>query len=210
MPLNDPIQGLTILPDYTQTPDIPAALLALWLASIQRGVPRFATTAERDTAYPSPVAGQHAWVVDRLYVYTTADGWVRSMSVPSAWSTADITLASDWTQTDTFSTRDMAVRLEGTMAVLTGGMLNRVNTGLAVSAGVGFDLLTLTTSYRPPTLTYLGAGTIGVAGTLGTCGMWINTSGVLQIIPLVANGTIATTGQFGNHVGLPTLRWRVS
>lgn len=210
MPLTDPIQGLTILPDYTQTPDIPAALLALWLASIQRGVPRFATTAERDTAYPSPTAGQHAWVVDREYVYTTAGGWVRSLAVPSAWSTADITLASDWTQTDTFSTRDMAVRLEGDMAVLTSTMLNRVNTGLAVTAGTGFDLLTLTTAYRPPTLTFLGTGSIGVNAAVGSCALWINTSGVIQFIPLVANGTISTAGGFGNSVGLPTLRWRVS
>jgi len=135
---------------------------------------------------------------------------IRATDLATAWSTSAITLAAGWTQTDTHGTRDSAIRLEGDMAVLTGGMLNRTGSGLAVTAGAGFDLITVDTAYRPPSLTFIENGGIGVAGNLGCCGVWINASGVIQVIPLVASGTISTAGGFGNSVSLPTMRWRIS
>ena len=128
-------------PASSAAPNVPQDIQNAVFDLSSQGIPRFATTAARDTAYPSPVAGQHAWVVDRLYVYT-GSAWERSLSVPSAWSTADITLATGWTQADSGSTRDLAIRLEGDMAVLTGTRLDRSAT-LATSPGVGTDILTV-------------------------------------------------------------------
>ena len=135
----------------------------------------------------------------------------RSVSV-TAWSTsgADIALSAGWTQTDTFATRDMAIRLEGDMVTLTGTMLNRTGSGLAVLAANGYDIVTVSTDYRPPSLTFIENGSIGVNGALGSCALWVSAAGVIQFIPLVASGTISTAGGFTNSVGLPTMRWRIS
>lgn len=135
---------------------------------------------------------------------------IRVSHLATPWDTAAITLASGWTQTDTFATRDMAIRIEGDMVTLTGTMLNRTGSGLAVVAGTGFDLITVDPEYEPPSLTYIENGGIGVAGNLGSCALWINDAGVIQAIPLVASGTISTAGGFGNSVSLPTMRWRIS
>lgn len=135
---------------------------------------------------------------------------IRASDGATPWDDAGFTLASNWTQTDTFATRNMSIRIEGDVAVLTGTMLNRVTSGLAVVAGTGFDLITVDAEYAPPSLTYIENGGIGVAGNLGSCALWINSSGVIQAIPLVASGTISTAGGFGNSVSLPTMRWRIS
>lgn len=129
---------------------------------------------------------------------------------PWSSSGADIALAAGWTQTDTFTTRDMAIRLEGDMVTLTGTMLIRTGSGLAVTPANGFNLLTVSAAYRPPSLTVIESGFIGVAGNLGNCAVWVDSNGILQFIPLVAAGTIATTGGFQNCVGLPTMHWRIS
>lgn len=135
---------------------------------------------------------------------------IRASDLGTPWDPTGFTLASGWTQSDTFSTRDMAIRLEGDMVTLTGTNVIRTGSGLAVTAGNGFDLLTVDSDYWPPSLTLVENGGIGVAGNLGSCVLWVSALGVLQFIPLVANGTISTAGGFGNSISLPTMRWRIS
>ncbi|MEV8177184.1 hypothetical protein AB0O99_03950 [Cellulosimicrobium funkei] len=57
MPTPDTIQGIP-LADYDDPPAIPDDLRTLFYALMARAIPRFSTTAQRDTAYPVPVDGQ--------------------------------------------------------------------------------------------------------------------------------------------------------
>jgi hypothetical protein len=74
MPTPDLIQGID-LPVYGDAPAVPDHLADIWYAAIQRGLPRFANTAARDTAYPAPTDGQFCWVTSLLAAQVYQSGW---------------------------------------------------------------------------------------------------------------------------------------
>lgn len=83
MPTPDLIQGVN-LPSFGDAPAVPTDIANTWYAAIARGLPRFANTAARDTAYPSPTNGQACWVDSLLAVQIYQSGWKDIWKSPGA------------------------------------------------------------------------------------------------------------------------------
>lgn len=88
MPTTATKQGIT-MPTFGDAPAVPTDLLNLWNDMISRGLPRYASTAQRDTEWPSPTEGQHAVAAGVLYVYQGA-AWKRVWSPPIDWTSSGI------------------------------------------------------------------------------------------------------------------------
>lgn len=87
MPTPDLIQGVN-LPTFGDAPAVPTDIANSWYAGIARAIPRFANASQRETAYPTPSAGQFAWVGNGLYHYV-GGAWKFCPGVPVS-STADV------------------------------------------------------------------------------------------------------------------------
>lgn len=70
---------------------------------------------------------------------------------------------------------------------------------LAVAPGVPVTFAQLPVGYRPAQIV-TAAGTIGVAGVLGAAVIQVWPDGAVRFISLVANGTMASGGGWGNHL----------
>jgi hypothetical protein len=119
-----------------------------------------------------------------------------------AWTT--LTLASGW---------EIATSRQGPAHRVTpGGSVQfrsfavQRTSGLAMSPGVGYTIGTLAAGLRPAVIVP-APGTIGIAGTLGSCEWRIGTDGNVQVIPLIAGGTMASGGGVGNSAAASWLEW---
>lgn len=75
------------------------------------------------------------------------------------------------------------------------------SSALTVNAGGTYTVGTIPAAYRPSVDRSAGSGTIGVAGNLGAARWMIDAStGALNFISLVANGSMASGGGTGNSV----------
>jgi len=85
MPTPDTKQGID-LPNYGDAPAVPDDISRIYYANLERGLPRFANTAARDAAYPSPTDGQFCWVDAEKAIYVGRSGWqlfTRTAAMPS-------------------------------------------------------------------------------------------------------------------------------
>lgn len=81
MPTPDLIQGIN-LPTFGDAPAVPTHIADIWYAAISRGNPRFANTAARDAAYPTPTNGQKCWVDALLAEQIYQSGWKNTWIAP--------------------------------------------------------------------------------------------------------------------------------
>lgn len=196
----------------TATP-LEAHLSALGL----HGVYRIADEAERVAL----IAALAAESIDTTILYAhrldadeggelevTTDGgttWRRVASGESDWTA--LTLATDWAVDTGYPT--LAVRNNGDGTVTMRGTRLVRTSSLAVSAGVGYTVATLTGAYIP-TVRHNGTCAYGASGNLGSGPLLIGTTGDIQPVHWSTNSTITTAGGVGNSVWIPTQRYALA
>ncbi len=101
---NEPIQGGPY-PDPSDPPDGPAQMSAIvaWIAG--RSNMRFASTAARDAAIPSPVSGMSCYVDSDKTYYACVDGAWIVLWQDSGW--VDVPLLGGFTNTETLQVRGL-------------------------------------------------------------------------------------------------------
>lgn len=115
---------------------------------------------------------------------------------------AAIPLASGWAADGTGL---LGYRLRNGSGQLSGARIKRT-ANLAVGVGVGYTVATLPAGGRPNRL-IVGVGAIG---GLGPAAVLIGTDGNIQIVPLMAGGTITTAGGWGNSATLGPIEWKLA
>lgn len=131
------------------------------------------------------------------YQYTSG-GWVHIGDL-GTWST--VAPNTGWAVT-AGPVAAIRYRKRGDVVELLPTEFVRSGSGLSVPAGANITVGELPAGFRPATTTFIGSGSIGVAGTLGASRWYVTAAGLIQFQSLVATGTMATSGGIQNHVGL--------
>ena len=123
------------------------------------------------------------------------------------WTTLT-TLGAGWIATDS------AIRYKKhgtTVDILPFAVGRTVNQSISPGdSGVApYVIGTLPSGFRPAAKTFIGTGSIGVAGTLGASRWFALPTGEVYFNSLVTSGTMLTGGAIGNHVGAGPLSFLV-
>ncbi|MFD6094540.1 hypothetical protein ACFWGN_20705 [Oerskovia sp. NPDC060338] len=85
----------------------------------------------------------------------------------------------------------------------------RRTTNATVNPAAGVVIANIPAGFRPA-LIEVSAGTIGVSGTLGACMLIIGTDGNLNVVSMVAGGTMTNGGDWQNHVGVSPITYEAA
>lgn len=135
MPLPDPFLQGADLPAYNETPNGPAAFNDLYGVIGTRFTARFATTAERDDAYPSPVDGQICAVAGRIQTRTGGAWRVLGLGV------VGLKRINTGTTTVSSSTFVEVTALALADVPVVSGRTYRISLGLVTYSSVSSDIL---------------------------------------------------------------------
>lgn len=141
----DSVQGLDVLPEYTDQPAIPDHLTAIWNALMGRAVPRFASDAQRDVGIPAPVDGMLAWVdtgtIETLYLRASG-GWRQIWPLDGAYGTEmkpfTPTLGGGWSIGNgsvTASYQQVGKMVDFTIEIVVGSTTVVSNNGITLPVG---------------------------------------------------------------------------
>ncbi len=115
-----------------------------------------------------------------------------------AWT--NLTLASGWAAEAGFTT--LRYRVVAKMLQVQGTKLARSGSTLAINAGAVYVVGTF--PVKPALSSVAAGGSLGVAGTLGSAGIYVDNNGQLIFQSMIVSGTMATGGGPGNHVAIPS------
>lgn len=199
MTATEPVQGGPY-PLPADPPDGPNQMAAIVTWAAGRTVMRFATTAARDAALPTPTAGQLAYITGTgVLQFYSGSTWV-AVAGTGAWQSP--TIASGWSAVH--ATRPVQYRVVDGWCEMSGVLLRSAGIGAASNTLLLSGMPAVSTSGSEYPMIPVGMSQLGTGPVAGATGMVnIRADGALRVASTAAISSNAV-------VTLDGARYRIS